>query len=102
MKAVISKTSVWAMTRDTACHAVLECTHRLVESALQSDWIQVLDGMEHRRKLLDEATLSMRADSPTLVAMHAAINESERAMAKVVAHAIVSARMQGTASSLCH
>lgn len=86
-----------------AMQRVMDCTDELVSCALQADWSGVLDVMELRRRLLQQI---IDADAGhfnlEVAALTAAVEESERALMRVIAHAIASSRWSGAAFMMCH
>lgn len=73
---------------------VLAITDEAVCCALEGAWEELLDVVERRRALLhslQEFAVFSGPDS-ALAALSAAVSESERAVTRVVAHAIISAR----------
>jgi hypothetical protein len=88
---------------DESLQRVIACTNELVDHALRANWNEVLDGMEARRNLLQ----SVMADEAgrhnnEVFALSAAVAESERALMRVVAHAIAGSRWNGAAFTLYH
>jgi hypothetical protein len=81
---------------------VMTCTDELVELALQANWGGVLDGIEARRRLLQTIVDREAVMNPQLSALSAAVSESERALMRVVAHAIASSRLQGAQFAMYH
>lgn len=82
---------------------VISCTNELVNQALQADWAGVLDGMETRRRLLQCVVDHDNGQfNPEVSALSTAVEESERALMRVIAHAIASSRMHGAAFALYH
>lgn len=82
---------------------VLSCTSILVHDAMHGNWGKVLDGVEQRRhylqRLLDSNELTR---NESVLALQAAVDESERAIVRVVAHAIASSRWPGAMFALRH
>lgn len=73
---------------------VLASTDEVVQYALQGAWEEMFDVVERRRALLQtlhEFSMFSGVDS-SLAALTAAVTESEKAVTRVVAHAIISAR----------
>ncbi len=82
---------------------VMDCTDELVVHALKADWSTVLDVMERRRCLLQQVIDSdAGCGSCEVLALSAAVEESERAMMRVIAHAIASSRCKGAAVMMYH
>lgn len=82
------------------CQLVLASTDDVVRCALQGAWQELFDVVERRRALLQtlhEFAMFFGVDS-TLTALTAAVTESEKAVTRVVAHAIISAH--GRAATL--
>lgn len=80
----------------TVMKRVIACTDELVELALEANWPAVLDGIDSRRRLLQ--TLVERESNaldPEVSALSAAVCESERALMRVVAHAIATSSLHG-------
>lgn len=82
---------------------VIACTDTLVNQALQANWTEVLDGMQERRRLLqvviDNDDGRLQAE---VLALQSAVEESERAMMRVIAHAIASTRTRGASFAMYH
>jgi|GEM_PF-3595017 len=88
---------------DAGIKRVMACTNALVESALQADWLAVLEGIDTRRKLLQSIVDGQQSTlSPQLEALSESVCESERALMRVVAHAIASSRSSGGLFTLYH
>jgi hypothetical protein len=82
---------------------VMGYTSELVESALQADWLAVLEGLDTRRKLLQSIVDGQQnVPNPQLAALSEAVSESERALMRVVAHAIASSRNSGGLYAMYH
>lgn len=80
---------------------IIGCTHELVNQAMQSDWYAVLDGMDTRRQLLQNVIeTDIGRFSPEVIALSAAVAESERALTTVVAHALASVQCDGAVFAL--
>jgi hypothetical protein len=83
--------------------SVLSCTSILVHDAMHGNWGKVLDGVDQRRhylqRLLDSNEMAHNA---SVLALQAAVDESERAIVRVVAHAIASSRWHGAIFALRH
>jgi hypothetical protein len=93
--------SVEDETRVKDMQRVISCTNELVELALKADWSGVLDGMDGRRQLLQQIMDGDRLD-PDVLALSEAVEESERALMRVVAHAIASSRLHGAQFAMYH
>jgi hypothetical protein len=88
---------------DADIKRIMACTNQLVEHALQTNWLAVLEGLDTRRKLLQSVMDAQAAvSSPRLTALCDSVSESERALMRVVAHAIASSRNNGALFSLYH
>ena len=88
---------------DADIKRVMAYTNELVESALRADWLAVLEGLGTRRKLLQSIVDDQHdALNPQLSALSDAVSESERALMRVVAHAIASSRTSGGLFALYH
>lgn len=88
---------------EAAIERVIACTNELVNLALQANWSGVLDGMDERRRLLQDVIDSGQGHfNPKVAALTAAVEESERALMRVVAHAIASSRWNGAVFMLHH
>lgn len=74
---------------------VLSATDELVENALQGRWTKVLDGVEQRRRVMQDLADDGRINDSNVAALEAAVTESEQAIMRVVAHAIASSRWSG-------
>jgi hypothetical protein len=86
-----------------AIRQVMDCTDALVDYALKADWSSVLDVIERRRRLLQRVIDSDAGNFDSEVsALSAAVTESERAMIRVIAHAIASTRWNGAAFKMYH
>ncbi len=82
---------------------IIAATNELVEQALRADWSGVLDGMSARRGLLQRLLdLDCGRCRPEVTALSAAVAESERALMRVIAHAIASSRRQGAEFAMYH
>ena len=82
---------------------VMDCTTELVDYALKADWSSVLDVMDQRRRLLQQVIDSDAGHfNPELAALTSAVEESERALMRVIAHAIASSRWNGAAFMMYH
>lgn len=82
---------------------IVAITHELVELSMQADWNAVLDRMEARRSLLQELMDGNQGEvSVQLPALAAAVAESERALMRVVAHAIAGSRRSGAEYAMYH
>jgi hypothetical protein len=81
---------------DADIKRVMACTDALVELALQADWLAVLEGIDARRRLL-QTIVDGQPDvlKPQLSAVCESVSESERALMRVVAHAIATSRTSG-------
>lgn len=71
--------------------AVLASTDSIVSSALSSDWLVMLDQCDRRRELLARIELANNREysASSLAALQAAVSESEKAVARIVAHAMI-------------
>ena len=82
---------------------VLAYTETLVDQALRADWNAVLDGMQERRRLLQ---IVVDNEGPRLhsevAALVASVEESERALMRVVAHAIAGSRRNNACFAMYH
>lgn len=82
---------------------VMACTHELVNQALRADWSRVLDGMGARRRLLQcVIDHDFGYCSPQVAALSTAVEESERALMRVIAHAIASSRRRNAMHAMYH
>lgn len=86
---------------------IIASTQKLVELALAAQWAEVLDGLAARRQLLQtmidhHADSGVEHDSSELSALSAAVAESERALMRVIAHAIASANLHGAHFAMYH
>ncbi len=79
---------------------VLSATDGLVEDALQGRWTQVLDGVEQRRRVMQDLMDAGSVSDSNVAALEAAVTESEQAIMRVVAHAIASSRWSGALYAL--
>lgn len=88
---------------DADIKRIMACTNQLVEHALETNWLAVLEGLDARRKLL-QSVIDAQAEvsNPRLTALCDSVSESERALMRVVAHAIASSRNSGGLFSLYH
>src|SRR5689334_5146451 len=83
--------------QDADMKRVMAYTSELVEQALQANWLAVLEGIDSRRRLLQ--TIVEREPetvNPQVSALSEAVSESERALMRVVAHAVASSRVGGS------
>lgn len=86
-----------------AIQQVMDYTDALVDHALKADWSSVLDVMELRRRLLQQIIDNGAGRfNPEVSALTTAVEESERAMMRVIAHAIASSRWSGAAFMMYH
>jgi len=71
--------------------AVVASTDSIVSSALARNWLVVLDQCDQRRQLLAQIELSTPAErtESSMAALQAAVYESELAVARMVAHAMI-------------
>jgi len=81
---------------------VLSATDELVEDALQGRWTKVLDGVEQRRRVMQDLVDNGDVNDSNVAALEAAVTESEQAIMRVVAHAIASSRWGGALYALHH
>jgi len=79
---------------------VLSATDELVSDALQGRWTKVLDGVEQRRRTMQDLMDSGKVSDNNAAALEAAVTESEQAIMRVVAHAIASSRWSGALYAL--
>jgi len=79
---------------------VLSATDELVEDALQGRWTKVLDGVEQRRRVMQDLVDAGTVSQNNAAALEAAVTESEQAIMRVVAHAIASSRWSGAIYAL--
>lgn len=79
---------------------VLSATDELVEDALQGRWTKVLDGVEQRRRVMQDLVEGGKFSDNNVAALEAAVTESEQAIMRVVAHAIASSRWSGALYAL--
>jgi len=79
---------------------VLSATDELVADALQGRWTKVLDGVEQRRRVMQDLMGSGKVSDNNAAALEAAVTESEQAIMRVVAHAIASSRWSGALYAL--
>ena len=90
----------------TATHklmqGVLSATDEMVEDALQGRWSKVLDGVEQRRRVMQDLVEAGKVSDSNVAALEAAVTESEQAIMRVVAHAIASSRWSGALHALHH
>lgn len=82
---------------------VMAYTNELVELALKADWLAVLEGIDARRTLL-QAIIDRDPEglNQQIIALSDAVAESERALMRVVAHAIAGSRMNGGKFAIYH
>jgi hypothetical protein len=93
--------SVNAVTADhVLLQGVLSATDALVADALQGRWTKVLDGVEQRRRVMQDLMERGRVGDNNVAALEAAVSESEQAIMRVVAHAIASSRWSGALYAL--
>lgn len=93
--------SVNAVTADLVLlQGVLSATDALVADALQGRWTKVLDGVEQRRRVMQDLMERGRVGDNNVAALEAAVSESEQAIMRVVAHAIASSRWSGALYAL--
>lgn len=104
MHAVVKRQKLQA-TSNTQCHLaqqVLATTAELVQGALEGKWSILFDIVERRRTLLDTMHKHAKRGDSVLEALTAAVSESEQAVARVVAHAIVGAHQPGSPTITWH
>jgi hypothetical protein len=90
-------------TLDADIKRVMACTNELVELALQANWLAVLEGIDTRRRLLQTIVDGQpEVLNPQLSALCEAVSESERALMRVVAHAIATSRTSGGLFAIYH
>jgi hypothetical protein len=93
--------SVKAFTAEhVLLQGVLSATDELVADALQGRWTKVLDGVEQRRRVMQDLMDSGKVSDNNAAALEAAVTESEQAIMRVVAHAIASSRWSGALYAL--
>lgn len=86
-----------------AIRQVMACTDELTGYALQADWSSVLDVMERRRRLLQQLIDGSDGQlNPEVAALSAAVEESERALMRVIAHAVAGSRWNGAVFKMYH
>ncbi len=101
-KARTAKLSMDAVL-DADMKRVMAYTSELVEQALQANWLAVLEGIDSRRRLLQTIVeREPEAVNPQISALSEAVSESERALMRVVAHAVASARVSGGSFAIYH
>ena len=88
---------------DSDIKRIMACTNQLVECALQANWLAVLEGIDERRKLLQSVMDAQEeVPNPQLNVLCESVSESERALMRVVAHAIASSRTSGGLFAIYH
>jgi len=101
MMRVNEANSVNAVTVEhTLLQGVLSATDELVADALQGRWTKVLDGVEQRRRVMQDLVGTGKVSDGNVAALEAAVTESEQAIMRVVAHAIASSRWSGALYAL--
>jgi len=99
----LTATMLDTSTQQQLVQSVLSCTSILVHDAMHCNWGKVLDGVEQRRHYLQRLLDSNEMGHNTnVLALQAAVDESERAIVRVVAHAIASSRWHGAMFALRH
>ncbi|MGD9842500.1 MAG: hypothetical protein AB7F79_07490 [Steroidobacteraceae bacterium] len=80
---------------------ILELTNKMAQLALQEEWYELLDCMDERAQLMQQLSLmATDRDDKVVAALSKSVCESERAMNKIMAHAIISAREPGAEQRL--
>ena len=98
---VNKQTDVTAVTNARELlQGVLSATDHLVADALQGRWTKVLDGVEQRRRVMQDLLDAGQVSDNNVAALEAAVTESEQAIMRVVAHAIASSRWSGALYAL--
>lgn len=83
--------------------SVLSYTSVVVHEALYCNWHKVFDNLEQRRHVMQRLLAANDGRrSGKIRALQSAVEESERAVARVVAHAIASSRWHGAEFALRH
>lgn len=91
------QSDVTSVTNNTQqlLQGVLSATDELVADALKGRWSKVLDGVEQRRRVMQNLVETGQVADTNVAALEAAVTESEQAIMRVVAHAIASSRWSG-------
>jgi hypothetical protein len=80
---------------------ILESTNNMVRLALHEQWYELLDCMDERAQLMQQLSIMATDRDDRLVsALSKSVCESERAMNKIMAHAIACARWPGAEQRL--
>lgn len=90
-----------ASANEPSPQAVIATTSAIVKDALHGNWLAVLDNAEERRRLLERLEPKMCGHAGAtlkFVALRDAVYESERAIAKIIAHAVISQQSGGEAA----
>lgn len=91
------------LRQDQLMQSVLSYTSAVVHEAMQGNWNKVLDTVDQRRQVMDRlVAINCSHYAECINALRSAVEESERAVARVVAHAIASSRRPGAMFALRH
>lgn len=97
----LSKLDTWR--QEQLMESVMSYTSVVVHEAMHGNWNKVLDSVELRRHMMDRLIAANDGRHAECVsALLSAVEESERAVTRVIAHAIASSRWQGAMYALRH
>jgi G:T/U-mismatch repair DNA glycosylase len=104
MHAVVKRQKLQATsnTQWRLAQQVLATTAELVQHALEGKWSTLSGIVERRRTLLDTMHKHAKCEDSILEALTAAVSESEQAVARVIAHAIIGAHQPGSGTITWH
>jgi hypothetical protein len=72
---------------------IMHLTGRMVDDALNARWHQLMDRMDERAQVMKQvAILAGDGDAHMVVSLSKALRESDHAMNRIMAHAIITAR----------
>jgi hypothetical protein len=97
----LSKLDTWR--QEQLMESVMSYTSVVVHEAMHGNWNKVLDSVEQRRHVMDRLVAANDGRHAECVsALLSAVEESERAVTRVVAHAIASSRWHGALFAMQH
>ena len=96
----VQLSAITGLRRQRLMQSVLSYTSAVVYQAMQGNWSKVLDTVDQRRHVLELLLTDAAHHGDCIDALQSAVEESERAVARVVAHAIADARRPGATSAM--
>lgn len=91
------------LRQDQLMESVVSYTAVVVNDALEGNWNRLLDNVDQRRRVLDRLLVANDGRHAACIhALQSAVEESERAVARVIAHAIASSRRPGAMFAMLH